>query len=322
MEETPAIAAVERGKVERQHAQHGRAPQAIEGAYVRALTGPVPHRDFTVARGGLRAGASEPVCVSVATPHERRLRPDRCIRLGGQRVDLLRHEHVVKAVGDALEGARIPLRLASANLDHVYRFDGEAELFESGPDGQWLVLLDGMPLVWATRRRTGEGWAQLAGSDLLPDLLGVCERRRARVAFVGGTDELREQLPAALAARWPGLPVAGHWTPERAVVEDADASAELAAEIARAGVDFLVVGLGKPRQERWMDRHSTATGAKVTAAFGASTEFIAGVQQRAPEALTRVGAEWAYRLYKEPRRLARRYLAEGPVALAKVVAAR
>jgi exopolysaccharide biosynthesis WecB/TagA/CpsF family protein len=253
---------------------------------------------------------------------ERRNRHDRCIRLAGQRIDLLEHAHVVKAVGDALDGARRPLRLASANLDHVYRFDGEAELFDTDDGGQWLVLLDGMPLVWTTRRRTGHPWSQLAGSDLLPDLLGLCQARRARVAFVGGTEELRDRLPAALEARWPGLLVTGHWTPERSVVEDPAASDHLAAEIAEAGVDLLVVGLGKPRQERWMARHSAATGARVTAAFGASTEFIAGVQHRAPEALSRVGAEWAYRLYKEPRRLARRYLAEGPVALAKVVASR
>ena len=63
---------------------------------------------------------------------------------------------------------------------------------------------------------------------------------------------------------------------------------------------------------------AVATGAKVSAAFGASTEFIAGIQHRAPEPLTRVGAEWAYRLYREPRRMAKRYLAEGPVALAMV----
>jgi len=205
--------------------------------------------------------------------------------LGGQRIDLIRREHLLKAVQDALDGNRSPLRLASANLDHVYRFDGEADLFETDDAGQWLVLLDGMPLVWATRRRTGRPWEQLAGSDLLPALLAQCEAGGTRVGFVGGSDELRERLPAALAVRWPDL----------------------------------VVGLGKPRQERWIGRHSPATGARVTAAFGASTEFIAGVQQRCPDALSKVGAEWAYRLYKEPRRLAKRYLAEGPVALTKVV---
>jgi N-acetylglucosaminyldiphosphoundecaprenol N-acetyl-beta-D-mannosaminyltransferase len=150
-------------------------------------------------------------------------------------------------------------------------------------------------------------------------LLAQCEVGGTRVGFVGGSDELRERLPAALAVRWPDLVVGGHWTPPRHVVEDDDASRRLAAEVADAGIDFLVVGLGKPRQERWIGRHSPATGARVTAAFGASTEFIAGVQQRCPDALSKVGAEWAYRLYKEPRRLAKRYLAEGPVALTKVV---
>ena len=253
---------------------------------------------------------------------ERRRAADRCVYLGGQRIDLIRREHVVKAVHDALDGKRCPLRLASANLDHVYRFEGEAELFESDEDGQWLVLLDGMPLVWATRRRTGQRWDQLAGSDLLPALLGVCQARGTRVGFVGGSDTLKERLPAALEQRWPELVVAGHWTPPREVVEDTAASRELAASVADAGVEFLVVGLGKPRQERWVARHGSATGARVTAAFGASTEFIAGVQQRCPDMLSRVGAEWAYRLYKEPRRLAKRYLAEGPVALTRVVTQR
>jgi len=242
--------------------------------------------------------------------------------LGGQRIDLLRQEHLLKAVHDALDHRRCPLRLASANLDHVYRFDGESELFRTDDQGQWLVLLDGMPLVWATRRRTGQRWEQLAGSDLLPALLGLCEGRGARVGFVGGNDELRERLPGALRARWPRLAVAGHWTPEREVVEDDDASRALARELADHDVELLVVGLGKPRQERWVARHGAATGARVTAAFGASTEFIAGVQQRCPEPLSRVGAEWAFRLYKDPRRLARRYLAEGPVALTRVVTRR
>jgi exopolysaccharide biosynthesis WecB/TagA/CpsF family protein len=56
----------------------------------------------------------------------------------------------------------------------------------------------------------------------------------------------------------------------------------------------------------------------VIGAFGASAEFVAGTQRRAPRAVARVGAEWLYRLVREPRRLARRYLAEGPRALAKV----
>jgi N-acetylglucosaminyldiphosphoundecaprenol N-acetyl-beta-D-mannosaminyltransferase len=256
--------------------------------------------------------------VSTGTTERRDGRP-RAIELGGQRVDLIEREHLVGAVEAALDGRRAPIWLASANLDHVYRFADEPDLFSSRPEGQWLVVLDGMPLVWATRRRTGGSWEQLAGSDLLPELLTRAEARGDRVGFLGGSDELARLLPPALAERWPKLVVAGHWTPPREVVVDPVASELLAGDIRNAGVDLLVVGLGKPRQEHWIARHGAGTGAKVAAAFGASTEFIAGVQRRCPPMFTKLGCEWLYRLGKEPRRMARRYLAEGPVALAKVV---
>jgi exopolysaccharide biosynthesis WecB/TagA/CpsF family protein len=233
-------------------------------------------------------------------------------------VDLIQHDQLASAVETALDGRRAPLLLASANLDHVYRFDDDPDLFESSDAGQWLVLLDGMPLVWASKRVTGRSWDKLAGSDLLPDLLTLAEERGARVGFLGGGDDLRTPLAHALRRSWPSLQVSGHWTPSREVVQDAVASDAVAREIRAADTDILVVGLGKPRQELWMARHAATTGAKVTGAFGASAEFIAGTQRRAPQALARFGAEWLYRLAHEPRRLARRYLAEGPVALARV----
>ncbi|CQD09129.1 teichoic acid biosynthesis protein [Mycolicibacterium conceptionense] len=80
----------------------------------------------------------------------------------------------------------------------------------------------------------------------------------------------------------------------------------------------LIVGLGKPRQELWIDRHGAATGAAVLAAFGAAADFLAGVVNRAPERYRRHGMEWMYRLNQEPRRLARRYLVQGPPAFAQL----
>lgn len=247
-----------------------------------------------------------------------RRRSVRRVRIGGQPIDLLQHEQLTAAVGQALDGSRPPLLLASANLDHVYRFHGDADLFETTGRGQWLVLLDGMPVVWAARRLTGVAWDRLAGADLLPDLLTLAEARGASVGFLGGTDGLRGPLNVALREGWPDLRVAGHWTPSREVVLHTAASHMLSCEIRDARTDVLVVGLGKPRQEQWMARHAAHTGARVTAAFGAAAEFVAGTQRRAPSAVSVAGAEWLYRLAHEPRRLARRYLAEGPVALARV----
>jgi exopolysaccharide biosynthesis WecB/TagA/CpsF family protein len=75
------------------------------------------------------------------------------------------------------------------------------------------------------------------------------------------------------------------------------------------------VSLGKPRQEIWCARYAAASGAKVCLAFGAAPDFIAGTVSRAPEVLRASGLEWLYRLWLEPRRLARRYLLQGPPAL-------
>lgn len=256
--------------------------------------------------------------VDTKQPVTDRRRTRRSVVLGGQRIDLLQRDQLRGAIDAALGGDRAPLLLVSANLDHVYRFEAGADLFATSDAGQWLVLLDGMPLVWASRRTTGTEWDKLAGSDVLPEMLHQAEACGARVGFLGGGDDLRAPLREAIGRRWAHLEVSGHWTPSREVVLDDELSAELADDIRAARTDVLVVGLGKPRQELWMAMHASRAGAKVTCAFGASAEFIAGTQQRAPSTLSRIGAEWLYRLAKEPRRLARRYLAEGPVALARV----
>ena len=241
------------------------------------------------------------------------------VTLGGAEVDLVHHDEVLSAVLDRLrDGGARPLHVASANLDHLYHFgldSGREGAFDPGRGGaDWLVLLDGMPLVWAARRLTGAEWELLAGSDLLPDLLRTAARARARVGFLGGSERQHVVLRTALAERFPTVEVAGTWAPPREVVEDPDASAALAAEVAAAGVDLLVVGLGKPRQEAWLQRHGVATGARVAVAFGAAADFLAGTAERAPERMRRSGLEWLYRLLREPRRLARRYLVQGPAS--------
>jgi exopolysaccharide biosynthesis polyprenyl glycosylphosphotransferase len=239
------------------------------------------------------------------------------VSLGGAEVDLVDRDEVLDAVDAKLASSQgAPLYLASANMDHLYHFgldSGREGAFEAGRGGaDWLVLLDGMPLVWAARRMTGVRWEQLAGSELLPDLLSAASRARASVGFLGGSTATHRALEAALAEQFPFLRLAGTWSPERSELEDPVASGRIADEIRAAGVDLLVVGLGKPRQEEWMSRYGGRTGARVAAAFGAAADFLAGTAVRAPARWSSAGLEWCYRLVAEPRRLARRYLVQGP----------
>lgn len=246
------------------------------------------------------------------------------VYLGGAAVDLREASDVVTAVrtrlGRTSQGP--PLAVASANLDHVHHF-GTGGASRDGLDAEgnapvWLILLDGVPLARRAASLTGTLWPRLAGSDLLPELLAAARAARARVGFLGGFPETHERLAAVLARGYEELRVAGFWAPAREDLSDPKAAAALAGDIRRARVDLLVVSLGKPRQELWIQRHALASGARVLLAFGAASEFLAGSATRAPLWARRSGMEWLYRLVREPRRLWRRYCVQAPAALWRI----
>ncbi|MGF6832105.1 exopolysaccharide biosynthesis WecB/TagA/CpsF family protein [Paenarthrobacter sp. TE4293] len=240
------------------------------------------------------------------------------VNLGGAPVKLLDFEHAVGEILDRAEamGAK-PLGVCSANLDHIRHFGSHGRwngTLNQPAAVEWLTLLDGAPLVSEAARVTGRPWPRLAGSDLVGPLLDEAERRGLRVGFLGGSPQAQALIRDRFAVERPGLRVSGWWAPERSVLANVDSSSLLAADIAASDVDILVVGLGKPRQELWIAEYGQLTGAKVLLAFGAVVDFLAGRIRRAPVWVSSHGLEWAWRLMLEPRRLARRYLVDGPGA--------
>jgi len=244
------------------------------------------------------------------------------IRLGGAPVDLLEFDQAVDLIaGRALTSGQPPLGVVSINLDHIHHFGERSSLYgdfglRSGPVGdiEWLNLADGAPLVEQARRLTDRPWPRLAGSDLIGVILARAERDGASVGFVGGLPSTAAELSRRLLRQYPALGLTGCWTPSREQLADAKFSCELADEISNHGADILVVCLGKPRQELWIDHYGARTGAHVLLAFGAVVDFLAGRVDRAPHWASNNGLEWAWRLAKEPRRLFRRYVVEGPSA--------
>ncbi|BCW36374.1 hypothetical protein StoSoilA2_24300 [Arthrobacter sp. StoSoilA2] len=240
------------------------------------------------------------------------------VNLGGVPVKLMEFDGALREIMDrASTAGSPPLGVCSANLDHIRHF-GAGSRWIGTMDGQasvdWLTLIDGAPLAAAARRLTNRPWPRLAGSDLVEPLLDEAERRGLRVGFLGGSERSQQLIRDRFAVEHPGLGIAGWWAPERSVLGDEKASFELAANIAESAPDILVVGMGKPRQELWITRYGHLTGAKVLLAFGAVVDFLAGHIRRAPTWVSSHGFEWAWRLMLEPRRLARRYLVDGPEA--------
>lgn len=173
-----------------------------------------------------------------------------------------------------------------------------------------VVTSDGMPLVWALRGLGAAGASRVYGPDLMRLLLAEAEREGLRVGFLGGAPETLRRLVAKTGLRHPQLAIAfaesppfGELTPE----EDAATVARIQA----AGVQLLFVGLGCPKQERWVAEHRERLSC-VGLAVGAAFDFLAETKPQAPGWMQANGLEWLFRLASEPGRLWRRYLTANP----------
>lgn len=182
-----------------------------------------------------------------------------------------------------------------------------------------LTTPDGMPLVWLGRWHGHRGITRVYGPDLL---LATCDAGRAaglRHFFYGGAPGVAEQLRAALTARFPGLVVAGTFTPPFRELT-ADELAALQRQVAAARPDVLWVGLSTPKQEQFMAATWDRLEAGVLVGVGAAFDFHSGRVPQAPRWMQRGGLEWLHRLATEPRRLWRRYLVHNPLFVIRTLA--
>ncbi len=179
----------------------------------------------------------------------------------------------------------------------------------------WLTTPDGMPLVWLGPR----GVERVYGPDLM---LAVCDAGRTvnlRHYLLGGGPRVAGDLREKLLARFPGLEIVGMFTPPFRPLDDHE-RAVLRADIARTRPDVVWVGLGTPKQERFMARHAPELEAGVLIGVGAAFDFHSGRVRQAPRWIRGSGFEWLFRFCMEPRRLGWRYLRTNPLFALRVLA--
>jgi N-acetylglucosaminyldiphosphoundecaprenol N-acetyl-beta-D-mannosaminyltransferase len=186
----------------------------------------------------------------------------------------------------------------------------------SALNGAGLATEDGMPLVWWCQRAGFAQAGQVCGSDLLEAMCVRAAQRGHRHYFYGGSPRVVEQLVSRLTQRYPELIVAGFSSPPFRPLSPEEDAADLAA-INEARPDFVWVGLGMPKQEKWMASHVGLIHAAALIGIGAAFDFHAGTKPRAPVWMRRSGTEWFFRLITEPRRLAHRYLVYNSIFLAR-----
>jgi N-acetylglucosaminyldiphosphoundecaprenol N-acetyl-beta-D-mannosaminyltransferase len=181
-----------------------------------------------------------------------------------------------------------------------------------------LVTPDGIPLVWYCHFKGYRHVERVYGPDLM---LALCEHslvRGYRHYFYGGAAGVHERLAQRLQQRFPGLHVAGGYSPPFRPLS-AEEDEQIVAMINAAAPDIVWVGLGAPRQEHWLAAHTGRLHAPVLVGVGAAFDFHSGLKRQAPRWMQRSGLEWLFRLLTEPRRLWRRYLVYNPLFVALVV---
>jgi N-acetylglucosaminyldiphosphoundecaprenol N-acetyl-beta-D-mannosaminyltransferase len=175
----------------------------------------------------------------------------------------------------------------------------------------WLTTPDGMPLVWLGRRHGHRAITRVYGPDLLE---AVCDAGRAiglTHYFYGGKPGVAEELRVRLTARFPGLLVAGTFTPPFRALTPVELAA-LRADITAQQPDVIWIGLSTPTQEKFMAAHWQTLDAGLLIGVGAAFDFLSGRVPQAPRWMQRSGLEWFHRLCTEPVRLWPRYLIHSP----------
>ncbi len=175
-----------------------------------------------------------------------------------------------------------------------------------------FTVPDGQPLVWALRRLGHRIEDRVYGPELMDRACARAAATGRRFYLYGGrTQGALVELARLLRLRHPGLQIVGGHAPPFRPLSDAEDDA-IARDIDRSGADVVWVGIGVPKQEKWMARMRDRIAAPVLIGVGAAFDFHAGLVPQAPQALQRLGLEWAFRLAHEPRRLWRRYLRYNP----------
>lgn len=232
-------------------------------------------------------------------------------------LDLLTCAEAVDLIMESVDrGDRITQM--SLNAPKVVAAQNDIEL-QAAIHNSDLVTADGSWVAFAARLCGVSVPERFGGIDLFYQLLSASADKGKSVFFFGATDSVVERMAAVSVERFPGLKISGT---RNGFFDDAEAL-EIATTIRETNTDLLFLGFPSPHKEKWLGAHFHTTGARFAMGVGGTFEVFVGDVPRAPKALRAIGAEWAWRLTHEPRRLWSRYArAATPFLLATILEVR
>ena len=199
--------------------------------------------------------------------------------------------------------------VVTPNVDHIVRLEKDEELQKVYKNAS-LILTDGKPLIWISKWYKTPIKEKISGSDLFPRVCQLAANKNYTLYLLGAAEGVADTAARNLMKKYPGLNIVGTYSPPFGFEKNEQEMNKIKTQIQDVHPDILIVGLGCPKQEKFMYYHCKELGVPISFGLGASIDFEAGNIKRAPKWMSNHGLEWLYRFSKEPKRLFKRYFVD------------
>lgn len=199
--------------------------------------------------------------------------------------------------------------VVTPNVDHIVQLEKDEELKRVYENAS-LILTDGKPLIWISKWYKTPIKEKISGSDLFPRVCQLAANKNYTMYLLGAAEGVADTAARNLMKKYPGLNIVGTYSPPFGFEKNEQEMNKIKTQIQDVHPDILIVGLGCPKQEKFMYYHCKELGVPISFGLGASIDFEAGNIKRAPKWMSNHGLEWLYRFSKEPKRLFKRYFVD------------
>ena len=223
-------------------------------------------------------------------------------------VDNLTMDEAINKIDELIINKK-PSYVVTPNVDHIVKLEDDREFVEVYKEAD-LILTDGMPLIWISKLKKNPIIEKISGSDLFPEVCKLASKKGYKIFLLGAAEGVAAKAAENLISKYDKLNIVGTYSPSYGFEKDQLEIKKIIGMVNEANPDILAVGLGAPKQEKFLYMYRKQLNVPVSLAIGASIDFEAGNIKRAPEWMQRSGIEWDYRLGKEPKRMFKRYLVD------------
>ncbi|BAY96482.1 hypothetical protein NIES37_04150 [Tolypothrix tenuis PCC 7101] len=233
------------------------------------------------------------------------------INICGVEIDKYSFAEVTSQIVNHAISRSQPEYVVTPNAMHILTLQKDAYFREIYRQA-FLVVPDGVSLLWAAKFLQTPLNGRVNGTDLFEKLCAVAAEKGLKIFLLGGRPGAADQAKQKLKARHPNLLIVGTYCPPYGFENQPEELAAINSNIKAASPDILFVGLGAPKQEKWIAQNYQELEVPISIGIGVSFELVADMVTRAPIWMQKSGLEWLFRLIVEPSRLWKRYILGNP----------